>query len=196
VHAYYNAMLSDPSPLTNYQSNPNIAVVSGFMCAETDAQAQRQAEGYTFFQFALMYYNTHGPVAPGTIDLWQEYLKWQETPAGREVKKGSGLIGSPETLRRKLRKFAESNIDQVILLAQVGSNTHEDICSSLELFGREVMPEFQALEPEHQAWKRSVLAGETVLEELETLDGKQTQADQIRQRAMPGAPDSDGSPAG
>jgi len=27
-----------------------------------------------------------------------------------------GLIGSPETLRRKLRRFLTSNIDQVILL--------------------------------------------------------------------------------
>jgi alkanesulfonate monooxygenase SsuD/methylene tetrahydromethanopterin reductase-like flavin-dependent oxidoreductase (luciferase family) len=184
VHAYYNALRDDPKPLAGYEPNPNIAVVSGFMCAETDEQAQRQAEGYTFFQFALMYYNTRGPVAPGSVDLWQEYLKWRETPAGQKVKKGSGLIGSPETLRRKLRKFAASHIDQVILLAQVGSNRHEDICSGLELFGREVMPEFQALEPEHQAWKREVLAGERVLEPLETPDGRQTQADQIRERAM------------
>ncbi|MBW2427116.1 MAG: LLM class flavin-dependent oxidoreductase [Deltaproteobacteria bacterium] len=187
VHAYYNAMLDAPRPLADYQRNPNIAVVSGFMCAETDEQAQLQADGYTFFQFALMYYNSHGPVAPGTVDLWQEYLAWRETPAGRKMKRGSGLIGSPETLRRRLRKFAASNIDQVILLAQVGQGRHEDICSSLELFAREVMPEFQAMEPEHQEWKRAVLSRELVLEEIETPDGEQTQADQIRERALGGA---------
>ena len=33
-----------------------------------------------------------------------------------------GLIGSPETIRRKLKKFQESNIDQVVLLNQAGKN--------------------------------------------------------------------------
>jgi len=56
---------------------------------------------------------------PGSVDLWQEYLKWKDTPAGRKVH-GTGLISSPETIRRKLRKFEESNIDQVILLNQAG----------------------------------------------------------------------------
>ena len=70
-------------------------------------------------------------------------------------------------LAERLRKFEASNIDQVILLAQVGGSRHEDICASLELFAREVMPEFQALEPEHQAWKRAVLSRDIVLEELE-----------------------------
>ena len=59
-------------------------------------------------------------------------------------------------------------MDQVILLNQAGKNTHEDICSSLELFAREVMPEFQADEPAHQEWKRGVLAGEIELDEIDT----------------------------
>ena len=59
-------------------------------------------------------------------------------------------------------------MDQVILLNQAGKNTHEDICASLELFAREVMPEFHADEPAHQAWKRGVLAGEIELEEIDT----------------------------
>ena len=79
-----------------------------------------------------------------------------------------GLVGSPETLRRKLRKFETSNIDQVILLNQAGKNAHEHISEGLELFGKEVMPEFQANEPAHQAWKRQVLNREIELEEIDT----------------------------
>ncbi len=37
----------------DYQTNPNIALVSYFMCAETDEEARRRADGATFFQFAL-----------------------------------------------------------------------------------------------------------------------------------------------
>ena len=59
-------------------------------------------------------------------------------------------------------------MDQVILLNQAGKNSHEDICASLELFAVEVMPEFHRREPEHQAWKQAVLAGELLLDELDT----------------------------
>jgi hypothetical protein len=74
---------------------------------------------------------------------------------------------APPELRRRLRKFEESNIDQVILLNQAGKNTHADICASLALFAREVMPEFHAREPEHQEWKRRVLAREIDLPEVD-----------------------------
>ena len=115
----------------------------------------------------MIFYNTHGPVEPGSISLWDEYQKWRDTPEGQK-QRGTGLIGSPETLRRKLHKFEASNVDQVILLNQAGKTTHEDICSSLELFATEVMPEFQEREPEHQAWKQSVLSGEIELEPIDT----------------------------
>ncbi len=168
VHAYYNAFVKRQQKLCDYATNPNIALVSGFMCAETDEEALRKADGWTFFQFALRFYATRGaPVRPGEVDLWQEYQGWKETPQAQKARAG-GLVGSPETLRRKLRRFEASQIDQVILLNQAGKNTHEDICESLELFAREVMPEFHEREPEHQAWKRAVLAGELELEEIDT----------------------------
>jgi alkanesulfonate monooxygenase SsuD/methylene tetrahydromethanopterin reductase-like flavin-dependent oxidoreductase (luciferase family) len=167
VHAYYNAYTRNLDKLCEYQTNPQIAVVSGFMCAETDEEAQRKAEGWTFFQFALLFYNRHGPVVPGTVNLWDEYVNWKETPEGRKAS-GGGLIGSPETVRQRLRHFEASNIDQVILLNQSGKTAHKDIMDSLELFGREVMPEFQAREPEHQEWKRRVLTREIELKEIDT----------------------------
>jgi alkanesulfonate monooxygenase SsuD/methylene tetrahydromethanopterin reductase-like flavin-dependent oxidoreductase (luciferase family) len=168
VHAYYNSFVRRRELLCDYQTNPQIAIVCGFMCAETDEQAIQKAEGWTFFQFALLFYNRHGPVVPGSVNLWDEYLKWKETPEGAHAQRGSGLIGSPETLRGRLRKFKESNVDQVILLNQAGNNTHEDICGSLQLFAREVMPEFHADEPMHQEWKQKVLSGAIQLEEVDT----------------------------
>jgi alkanesulfonate monooxygenase SsuD/methylene tetrahydromethanopterin reductase-like flavin-dependent oxidoreductase (luciferase family) len=165
VATYYNELVKRQEKLADYATNPNIALVSGFMCCESDEDALRKADGWTFFQFALRRYSQN-PIAPGTVNLWEEYQGWKETPAGQKQRR-SGLVGSPETLRRKLRKFEESNIDQVILLNQAGNNTHEDICASLELFAREVMPEFHAREPEHQEWKRKVLARELELPEVD-----------------------------
>ena len=167
VNAYYNTFLHHQEKLTDYQANPNIAVVSGFMCAETDEEAWRKADGWTFFQFALQLYGKEGPFDPGSVNFWDRYQEWKETPAGQK-RSGSELIGSPDTIRERLKELEDANVDQVILLNQAGKNTHEDICSSLELFAHEVMPEFHAREDEHQAWKKAVLAGEIELENIDT----------------------------
>ncbi|MBG03493.1 MAG: LuxA [Rhodospirillaceae bacterium] len=175
VHAYYNSYTKRMDKLTEYNTNPNMALVSYFMCAETDEEARRRADGIPFFQFALKYYsadrlgkNRDRP-PPGTVDLWAEYEKWKtENPEGHARAISGGLIGSPETIRNRLRKYSTSHVDQIILLNQAGKNSHEHICESLELFAKEVMPEFQAAEPEHQEWKQKVLAGEIELEEIDT----------------------------
>ncbi len=167
VHAYYNAYTKRLEPLAEYATNPNVAVVSQFMCAETDEEALAKADGSSFFQFALLFYNRHGPVVPGSISLWDEYQKWRETEEGLKMRRNSGLIGSPETIRERLRKFEASHVDQVILINQAGRNTHEDICDSLEMFANEVMPEFHERDGEHQEWKQKVLSGELELEEID-----------------------------
>ncbi|MGH6956184.1 MAG: LLM class flavin-dependent oxidoreductase [Caulobacteraceae bacterium] len=171
VHAYYNGMTKRLAKLADYPTNPNIALVSMFMCARTDEEARAKADGATFFQFCLRYYNSpdRARPEPGAVDMWAEYGKWKAAnPDQAERALSGGLIGSPETIRRKLRKFEASHIDQVILLNQAGRNTHQDICSSLELFAEEVMPEFHANIAEHDAWKAEVMAGRIHLEEIET----------------------------
>jgi alkanesulfonate monooxygenase SsuD/methylene tetrahydromethanopterin reductase-like flavin-dependent oxidoreductase (luciferase family) len=142
------------------------------MCAETDEEARRRADGVTFFQFSLAYYSgsrNRERAAPGTVNLWDLYQQWKiDNPEKAQAALRGGLIGSPETIRRKLHRFKESRVDSIILLNQAGRNTHEHICESLELFAKEVMPEFHAMEPEHQEWKQKVLNREIDLPELDT----------------------------
>jgi hypothetical protein len=53
-------------------------------------------------------------------------------------------------MRAHLRKFAGAGVDQVAFIQQGGRNRHEHICEALELFGRDIMPEFK----EHAAERR------------------------------------------
>jgi alkanesulfonate monooxygenase SsuD/methylene tetrahydromethanopterin reductase-like flavin-dependent oxidoreductase (luciferase family) len=172
VHAYYNGLTKRLDKLADYPVNPNIALVSMFMCADTDEEARAKADGATFFQFCLRFYGQSTDrkrPEPGKLNMWDEYNKWKRAnPESAAKSLAGGLIGSPETLRRKLRKFESSHIDQVILLNQAGRTSHQDICDSLELFAREVMPEFHANIPEHEAWKKRVLQREIELEEIDT----------------------------
>jgi alkanesulfonate monooxygenase SsuD/methylene tetrahydromethanopterin reductase-like flavin-dependent oxidoreductase (luciferase family) len=185
VHAYYNAITKRLTKLADYTINPNIALVSFFMCCKTDEEARKRADGATFFQFALRFYGASSDrkrPAPGTVNMWDEYNAWKRAnPAAQEAALRGGLIGSPDTIRKKLAKFETSHIDQVILLNQAGKNAHEDICESLELFGREVMPEFQGHHAEHLAWKAKVMDREIELEEIETAAFK----DRYGAKAMP-----------
>ncbi len=167
VHRYYHELTRNQARLAEYPANPNIAMVSGFMCAPTDAEALEKAAGWTFFVFCLSHYGRHGIPNPGEGNMWEAYQEWRQTEKAQETLR-TGLIGSPETIRRKLREFEATGVDQVILLNQAGRTTHEDICRSLELFAREVMPEFHAREPEHARWKADVLAGRVTLDAPDT----------------------------
>jgi len=181
VHAYYNGITKRLDRLADYQINPNIALVSMFMCADTDEEARAKADGATFFQFCLRYYaasRERQRPAPGEVNMWELYMAWKRDNAeAAERALTGGLIGSPETIRRKLRKFEESHIDQVILLNQAGRNSHPDICDSLQRFAAEVMPEFQANVPEQEKWKASVLNGEIELDEIDTAPFQQRYGD-------------------
>nr|MCS5575074.1 LLM class flavin-dependent oxidoreductase [Pseudomonadales bacterium] len=171
VHKYYNIISSDAvEKLCDYELNPNIAIVSGFMCAETDEEARAKAEGWTFFVFCLEYNGTH-TYEPGTVNLWEEYQTWRQSGKAQKTFE-TGLIGAPDTIRRKLREFEASGIDQIILLNQSGKTSHHDICESLQLFAREVMPEFHERDAEHQEWKRAVMAKEIELEDIDLKDHK------------------------
>jgi hypothetical protein len=104
---------------------------------------RRRAAGIPFFQFALHYYGAERigkdrlRPPPGSVSLWDEYEKWKHAnPEAHARAVSGGLIGSPETIRNKLRKFETSHVDQIILLNQAGKNTHEHICESLEFLPR------------------------------------------------------------
>ena len=52
------------------------------------------------------------------------------------------------------RRYEEAGVDQVIFVLQAGKNRHEHIMESLELFGREVLPEFAERDEKQVARRR------------------------------------------
>src|SRR3982074_2632140 len=70
VHCYNNAFSKRRKDLADYEINPNMALVSFFMCARTDEEARARADGATFFQFALRFYGAspnRQRAAPGSV---------------------------------------------------------------------------------------------------------------------------------
>jgi alkanesulfonate monooxygenase SsuD/methylene tetrahydromethanopterin reductase-like flavin-dependent oxidoreductase (luciferase family) len=153
VSAYYDTLKRECAPL-GHAINPNVAMVTGFSChRDHDTALARGLEGFRFFGFALAHHYVFGAHQPGVTDIWQQFER--ATPPVNEQR---GCIGTPDEIRAKLRTFAAAGVDQVIFIQQAGRNRHEHICESLELFAREVMPEFTDGEEARETRKRELLA--------------------------------------
>ena len=72
-----------------------------------------------------------------------------------------GFIGSPEFIRDTIRKYEAAHNDLLLFIVQSGDRKHEDIMASLELFAKEVLPEFQERHAQHQRWRQQQLDGVT-----------------------------------
>jgi alkanesulfonate monooxygenase SsuD/methylene tetrahydromethanopterin reductase-like flavin-dependent oxidoreductase (luciferase family) len=141
VNDYYTTLETECEPI-GYAINPNIAIVTGFMCDENAERAQQAgAEGLRFFSYALGHHYAFGRHEPGKTDIWKNF---KSNPMGLPGLDGSNsCVGSPDQIRKRLSEFEEAGVDQVVFISQAGNNKHEDICASLDLFAGKVMPEFK-----------------------------------------------------
>jgi alkanesulfonate monooxygenase SsuD/methylene tetrahydromethanopterin reductase-like flavin-dependent oxidoreductase (luciferase family) len=159
----YETTLAERCVPVGERVNANIACVTPMMCAPTEEQAvARGLEGANFFGYSLGHFYVFGDHRPATTDVWSEFVERRaergyspdidaalaEERLGAKVASGDttglrGATGTPEQLREYLLRFEEAGVDQVIFVMQAGRNRHEHICESIELFGREVLPEFK-----------------------------------------------------
>jgi alkanesulfonate monooxygenase SsuD/methylene tetrahydromethanopterin reductase-like flavin-dependent oxidoreductase (luciferase family) len=161
---YYGIIKSDACVPLGHSVNANIAMVSSFSVHRDRTEAVRRGlEGFEFFGFALNALVAQDCV-PGRTNLWRDYQAQRGNrnedvvAAADRVGAYSSGIGTPADMRRHLGGFAENGIDQVIFLQQAGHNRHDHICEALELFAREVMPEFKAAAAAREARKAEELA--------------------------------------
>ncbi|HEX7169039.1 MAG TPA: LLM class flavin-dependent oxidoreductase, partial [Acidimicrobiales bacterium] len=160
VNDYYSTLENESVPIGK-AVNPNIACVTTFMCAETEEAAiERGLEGANFFGYSLAHYYVFGEHRPGVTNVWEEFVAKRDQQGysvdaaaiegerlGAKIAAGDntglrGAVGTPEQIREFLRRYEDMGVDQIIFVSQAGKNRHEDIMESLELFGKEVLPEF------------------------------------------------------
>jgi len=166
---YYDIIKSDACVPLGHSVNANIAMVSAFsLHADREEAARRGQEGFEFFRFAISALVTNDTV-PGRSRLFETFQKERDgaamldaNPARAEslasAFQGSRGIGTAADFREHARTFEAAGVDQIILLQQAGRNRHEHICGSLELLGREVLPEFAAKAAERERRKAEELA--------------------------------------
>jgi len=145
---YYNTLAERCVPIGR-AVNANILASSGqLLCAATDDAAMgRVADSGGFFGFGIHHYHVSGNHQPGATNLWEAYQAKMRANPGAVDRSRLGGVGSPERLRNYLRVFEAMGVDQAMFL--LPPVKHEYIMESLELMGKEVLPEF--IERDHAA---------------------------------------------
>ena len=139
----YHTIIENECEPIGYSVNPQLAITCPFLCDRNGERAQQLGmENYGYFIYGLGHYSFFGDHEPGKTDIWNEYhVNPHEfvPPEGRVM----DCVGNPEMIRKRLREFEDAGIDQVVCLSQAGRIPHEVLCSSIELFSKEVLPEFK-----------------------------------------------------
>jgi alkanesulfonate monooxygenase SsuD/methylene tetrahydromethanopterin reductase-like flavin-dependent oxidoreductase (luciferase family) len=156
VKEYYEIIKSELCVPLAHAVNPNIALVSGFSLHEDEQEAVRRGlEGFQFFGFSLGHMAIFGEHRPGRTDVWERF---QAAKGGLPDNAGRGGIGTPARVRDHLERYEQVGVDQVIFVQQCGRNRHDHICEGLELFARELHPEFRRRDELRERRKRAELA--------------------------------------
>jgi alkanesulfonate monooxygenase SsuD/methylene tetrahydromethanopterin reductase-like flavin-dependent oxidoreductase (luciferase family) len=159
----YERVFTDECVPVGFAVNPQVACVSPMMLHHDEEEAiRRGAEGANFFGYSLGHFYVFGEHRPAKTDVWHEFVERRAAQgydpdavaaAVRAERLGAkqaagdttglrGSVGTPTQVREYLRRFEEAGVDQVIFVLQAGRNRHEHIMESIELLGREVLPEF------------------------------------------------------
>jgi alkanesulfonate monooxygenase SsuD/methylene tetrahydromethanopterin reductase-like flavin-dependent oxidoreductase (luciferase family) len=178
VDSYYSIIASEECVPIGQAVNPNFAIVLPFLCApDVETALDRGLDGMQFFTYAFMHYYFIGEHHPGTTNLTEMFEEVRHmfgltrvpdpavieamnqmdpdlAPRLESLRRG---LTTPENLRTMIRGYEEVGVDQMVFQVQVGNTRHEHVCESLELFAREVMPEFAQRRPALDAAKNERL---------------------------------------
>jgi alkanesulfonate monooxygenase SsuD/methylene tetrahydromethanopterin reductase-like flavin-dependent oxidoreductase (luciferase family) len=187
VGEYYETLAAQGVPIGD-AVNANLAVVTGFLCHPDEQEAiRRGSEGANFLGFSLAHYYIFGRHQPGLTDVWQEFQRRRSEAGydpeavaaaaahsdrlGAKVVEGGGVggagsaskglrgaVGRPDQIREFLRRYEDGGVDMVILSGAAGRTRHEHVMESLELFARDVLPEFKEREAQAAADKARRMA--------------------------------------
>ena len=132
--------------------NPRAATFTMVHCAETNAEARRNAEA------SVLWYFKRSIELISSVAAWQEGRELGSYDYLRAIKDMSLegvdfdmldemdaiIVGDPARCAEKARKYFEAGCDQILCLMQPHSIPPDKVMRSIELFGEHVIPKFSS----------------------------------------------------
>ncbi|RYE54354.1 MAG: LLM class flavin-dependent oxidoreductase, partial [Rhizobiaceae bacterium] len=141
VDLYYKVLAEECVPI-GHAINPNIAILSLMHVHKDGDVANERAEHLKFFAYSVSEIYLQGEIKPGRQASWETFEKIRDQIPAMGGDHPTSAIGSVESVREHMRVMEDAGVDQVLLMHQGGKMPHDQNCESLELFAREIMPEF------------------------------------------------------
>ncbi|MEW6775990.1 MAG: LLM class flavin-dependent oxidoreductase [Bdellovibrionota bacterium] len=153
---YYGELKNPRIPVGDF-INANIAASAPMFCHEDQRTARlagMPAAAYFSIKALQLFTPWYGKDVPGYEFYTSMANKGQANfGVGRDGKPmdmdklvgdGTLLIGTPDELIAAIEKYEAVGVTQMVFLVQMGGLSNKQILRSLELFGKEVIPHFQA----------------------------------------------------
>jgi len=176
VKRYWDLARRTKTPI-GLAMNPAISTSANLMMAKTNEEAMKRGlRGAQYFGFSLAF--TNGEVHHGKDHLNRLFTEkfgreGEEKPmvepeaepedeTQRTLARAGGrglFIGSPAFVRENLRRYEDAHVDLMNWQIQGGFRKHEHIMETIEMFAKEVMPEFQERQQQHEQWRQQQLDG-------------------------------------
>jgi alkanesulfonate monooxygenase SsuD/methylene tetrahydromethanopterin reductase-like flavin-dependent oxidoreductase (luciferase family) len=148
VEVYKNT-IADAEPVGDYV-NDNVAVVSQFLCLEDRNEARNwMTESGGGYHNSLLFRYLDTFPRPEHIPPWPEVLPpLDRTQVDYLIEHNGSMVGDPEDCMIAVERLKAVGCDQILMGPSSTLWPHELCAESVELFGKQVIPEFD-LDSEH-----------------------------------------------
>lgn len=147
--AAYKEAAADPDPVGWYANN-NIMVVTNVLCMEDREKAFETAVnmGMNYYSSLMMHWLDNIP-RPDSMPKWPELIPEPTVDQLKmAVEAGQVVVGDPDDCARAIQKWVDIGADQLCFSPTTNNLPGEVVIESMELFGKEVIPQFDT-DPVH-----------------------------------------------
>jgi alkanesulfonate monooxygenase SsuD/methylene tetrahydromethanopterin reductase-like flavin-dependent oxidoreductase (luciferase family) len=142
----YRAAVTSATPVGCSVTNQFCCTASAFVLNDDERACRVGLRGATFFmQSMLHYYGSERPVGPVSAyrdcvsdEQFSTFRRRRNTPRSQL----SSVIGDPCAARESVQRFVDVGVDELILVMQTGTTSHELTMESMRTFAEQVMPHF------------------------------------------------------
>ena len=132
--------------------NDNIMVVTNMVCMEDREEAFEVAvtSGMNYYTSLQMHWLDNIP-KPDGFPVWPDLIP---EPTIDQIKKASEIgmvvVGDPDDCAKAVQRWVDIGADQLCFSPTTNNMSQDAIVASMELFGREVIPQFDT-DPVHRS---------------------------------------------
>jgi alkanesulfonate monooxygenase SsuD/methylene tetrahydromethanopterin reductase-like flavin-dependent oxidoreductase (luciferase family) len=160
--ANYKNAIGNATPVGDYV-NDNIMGVTNMLCMEDRTRAfETAADMQMNYYTSLAYHWLDNIPKPKGLPEWPDRIP-EPSPEGVEklAADGYAIIGDPDDCAKALRRWEEIGVDQLTFSPTTNTLPTDVVAASMELFGREVIPQFDT-DPVHSTTRYRQAAATTL----------------------------------